>query len=340
MSRPGGSERAALLKRWALEAGFHRAGIARLAPSNRADAFDRWIDRGQHAGMTYLERYREKRLDPRHLLEGARSALAVAMHYAPRAEEDLVRHDSGCDPDQPALGRVARYARGDDYHDVMKPLLRKLGDRIESAFPGTRSRSYVDTGPLLEREIGALAGLGAVGKNTNLLHRDGSYFLLGEILLTLDLEPDEPLADMCGQCTRCLDACPTGAFPEPYVLDANRCISYWTIEHRGEVSPSEDEFYEHWLFGCDICQEVCPWNEHLFKRGGLIHDESWTRPTTRRAALTLGELVEIGREDYVETFRKSPMKRAKLDGLRRNAERLLRAEHRRKARNQPDPEDA
>lgn len=322
------SSREATLKRWALEAGFHRAGIARLAPSAHEAAFGRWLESGHHAGMHYMERYRDRRLDPRKLLDGARSALAVALHYAPADPDDLEARSETADDRgaQPALERVARYARGDDYHDVMKPRLRALGERIERAFPGTRSRSYVDTGPLLEREIAHLAGLGAVGKNTNLLHRDGSYFLLGEILLTLDLEPDEPVTDMCGQCTRCLEACPTQAFPEPYVLDAGRCISYWTIEHRGEVAAHEEEFYEEWLFGCDVCQEVCPWNEHLLKRGGAVHDESWTRPTPAREALRLADVARLDRETYVESFRRSPMKRAKLDGLRRNARLLLAAE--------------
>ena len=214
--------------------------------------------------------------------------------------------------------------REEDYHEVMKARLRSLGDRIEAAFPGTRSRSYVDTGPILERELAARAGLGAVGKNTILLHRQGSWFLIGEILLTLELTPDEPLADMCGSCTRCLDACPTQAFPEPYVLDARKCISYWTIEHRGDIDARDhQQFVGDWVFGCDICQEVCPWNEFHSKRGESAFDEDWARTPAARSLVTLEGLLTMGRDEYVETFRRSPMKRAKLEGLTRNASIVL-----------------
>ncbi len=318
------SDRAQLLKRWALEEGFHRAGVASLEPSRDAEAFDRWIDLGRHAGMRYMERYRDKRLDPATLVDGAKTALVVALHYAP-----LGGHEASAPPEGSVWSKVARYARGDDYHDVMKRRLRRLEERVHEAFPGATSRSFVDTGPLLERELAARAGLGAVGKNTNLLHPDGSWFLLGEVLLSLELEPDEPLADMCGDCTRCLDACPTGALPAPYELDAARCTSYWTIEHRGEISPEDEAFVGDWLFGCDICQEVCPWNEFHAKRGARTFDEEWARLPEARAALSLGDLMGLERPEYVERFRRSPMKRAKLEGLRRNATIVARNRERR-----------
>ena len=317
-------KRASLLKSWALAEGFDRAGIATLEPSEYGTAFDAWIDAGFQAGMEYMTRYREKRHSPASLLEGSRSALVVALHYAPLEQEEVGDHHAETLSRDSLWPRVARYARGDDYHEVMKRRLRRLGERIEEAFPGTRSRSYVDTGPLLERELGARAGLGAIGKNTNLLHRSGSWFLLGEVLLTLDLEPDEPLGDMCGDCVRCLEACPTQAFPEPYVLDAGRCISYWTIEHRGEVPSEHKGKVQDWVFGCDICQEVCPWNEFHEKRGEQTFDAEWARVPERRRALTLSGLLSLERESYTELFRKSPMKRAKLEGLRRNA-RLVKA---------------
>jgi len=298
---------AALLKSWALEAGFDRAGVAALGPPEHGSAFVQWLERGDHAAMGYLERRVEERLDPRRLLPGARSALCVALQYSPLSGEAEATGD--------LWPRVARYARGRDYHDLMGERLKRLGERIESAFPGSATRTYVDTGPVLERELAARAGLGAFGKNTMLLHpRGGSWFLIGELLLTLDLTPDLPLADLCGSCTRCLEACPTGALVGPYRLRSDLCISYWTIEHRGEIPPPAQPLLGGWVFGCDICQEVCPWNA-----APPAADHPELRLPPERAELTLAGLLTLTREEYVERFRGSPMKRAKLEGLRRNA---------------------
>ena len=211
--------------------------------------------------------------------------------------------------------RVARYARGRDYHNLMGKRLRRLAARIRAAVPGCDTRTYVDTGPVLERELAARAGLGVAGKNTCLLGRRGSYLLLGEIFLTLDLAPDAPVADLCGRCTRCLEACPTGALPEPYRLDANRCISYWTIEHRGAIPESFRERIGDWVFGCDVCQEVCPWN--LRPQEPADHPE--LRLTEERAALDLAGLLALDAEGYRRTFQGSAMQRARLSGLKRNA---------------------
>jgi epoxyqueuosine reductase len=300
---------AARLKSWALEAGFDMAGVASLEPSAHGEAFRRWLERGDHAGMEYMARRVELRLAPSEVLAGARSALCVALRYWPLAGEP--------EPEGDLWPRVARYARGRDYHDVMGERLAALGRRIESEFPGTASRWYVDTGPVLERELAARAGLGAVGKNTMLLHPEaGSWFLLGEIFLTLDLAPDVPFADLCGSCTRCLEACPTGALREPYRLDSERCLSYWTIEHRGDFPPAAAEMVVEggWVFGCDACQEVCPWNG---APEPADHPEFQT-PSERRG-LTLADLATLSTERYQALFRGSPMKRAKLAGLQRNA---------------------
>jgi epoxyqueuosine reductase len=301
-----------LLKSWAIEAGFDRAGVASLEPAASGDAFLRWIERGDQAGMHWFTKRIEARLEPASVVPGARSALCVALQYAPLAGED------GTAIPEPAgdlWPGVARYARGLDYHEVMQARLTALEARIVAAFPGTVSRRYVDTGPVLEREMAARAGLGAVGKNTNLLHPEaGSWFLLGELFLGLDLAPDIPLADLCGSCTRCLEACPTGALPEPYRLDSNLCISYWTIEHRGPLPPAVREMVGTWVFGCDICQEVCPWSS---APAAACHPELELPP--QRAELDLAGLLRLGRDEYVERFRGSPMKRAKLAGLQRNA---------------------
>ncbi len=297
---------------WAVEEGFDRAGIAPLRPSDYAEAFLAWLERGEHANLGYLERRSEERLDPRNLFEGAASALCVAQQY----------HPAGADPDPPdgMLGKVARYARGSDYHDTMKARLLRLADRIREAYPEALTRAYVDTGPVLERELAARAGIGSFGKNTNLLHPEaGSWFFLGEIFLNLELAPEgAAIAELCGSCTRCLEACPTGALPAPYRLDANRCISYWTIEHRGWLPEEARSMIGDWLFGCDICQEVCPLND-----GAYVPAAAEFAPDDRRAALTLADLLELSRDDYVEAFRGSPMKRAKLEGLQRNAAVVL-----------------
>jgi epoxyqueuosine reductase len=316
MTAMGPSQRADALKGWALDAGFDRAGVARLEPSGQEAALREWVGRGDPAGMTWMARRLERRLDARELLPGAASALCVALHYHPLAGEGA--------PGGDLWPRVARYARGVDYHDLMGQRLRDLEGRIQEAFPGTRTRRYVDTGPVLERELAARAGLGVQGKNTNLLARDlGSWFLLGEVLLTLELEPDPPVADLCGRCTRCLDHCPTGALPEPFRLDARRCISYWTIEHRGDLPPAAREMVGEWVFGCDVCQEVCPWNVRGDVRGPSLGQVPADHPELRlpaeRRELDLATLLLLPREEYVERFRGSPMKRAKLEGLQRNA---------------------
>ncbi len=306
---PGGEppDRAGRIRRWALEAGFDRAGIAALIPSRHGSALRGWLERGDHAGMEYMRRRLEARLAPARLLPGARSAVCVALQYNPLAGAD--------EPADDLWPRVARYARGRDYHDLMLERLRRLAERVEQAFPGAAWRASVDTGPVLERELAARAGLGAVGKNTNLLHPEaGSWFLLGELFLTLELAPDVAAADLCGSCTLCLEACPTGALSEPYRLDSRRCISYWTIEHRGDLPLEAREMVGDWVFGCDVCQEVCPVNAAA---PAGTHEE--LRLPEARAELDLAALLSISRDDYVERFRGSPMKRAKRQGLQRNA---------------------
>jgi epoxyqueuosine reductase len=301
-------ERAELLKAWALEEGFDRAGVARLERSSNGQAYLRWLERGDQADMAYLTRRVELRPDPTKMLDdGAKTALCVAFQYYPLAGDTA--------PDGDLWPWVARYARGLDYHDLLRRQLQRLAGRITEGFPGSRCRPYVDTGPVLERELGARAGLGAVGKNTNLLDGEtGSWFFLGELILDLDLEPDTPVADLCGSCVACLEACPTGALPEPYRLDSNRCISYWTIEHRGVIPAEVRSILGSWVFGCDICQAVCPVYTEPEAR-----DHLELRLTADRSDLDLVALLTPGRESYVERFRGSPMKRAKQEGLQRNA---------------------
>jgi epoxyqueuosine reductase len=303
--------RSELLRAWAIEAGFDRAGVAEVGPSDHGEAFLSWLRRGDQAGMSWLERRVELRLDPARLLDGCRSALCVALHYAPL--------EGAPEPTGDLWPRVARYARGEDYHAVMGERLERLGARIRDAFPGTRTRAYVDTGPVLERELAQRAGLGRIGKNTNLLHRWGSWFLLGELFLDLEVEPREPLTDMCGSCTRCLDACPTGALPEPYRLDSRRCISYWTIEHRGPLPVEVRASIEDWVFGCDVCQDACPWNALPGRDGVSAHRHPELELPAERAALDLAALLALDGTGHERLLRRTALHRAKPAGLRRNA---------------------
>jgi epoxyqueuosine reductase len=292
---------------WALEEGFDRAGVAVLGPAESADALRAWLERGDHAGLAWMERRSRERSDPRLLLEGARSALCVALQYHPVADREPAPGD--------LWEGVARYARGEDYHLVMEEGLARLAGRVETAFPGARWRAYVDTGPVLERELAARAGLGAIGKNTNLLHPEaGSWFLLGELLLTLEVDPEPAFEDLCGRCTACLDACPTGALPAPYRLDSRRCISYWTIEHRGAIPEAVRPLLGRWVFGCDVCQEVCPANQTA-----AAATEPRLRLPPGRAELDLPALAALSRDEYQERLRRSPLKRTRLEGLKRNA---------------------
>jgi len=312
--------RAGLLKAWAREAGFDRAGVAGIEPIERGDVFLRWLEDGGHAGMEYLRNRVEARLDPARILDGARSVLCVALGYHPLAHPPAPPREPTAAAGGPAAEDdlwpgVAKYAHGRDYHNLMGKRLRKLARRVREGYPGTDTRWYVDTGPVLERELAARAGLGVQGKNTCLLSRQGSWFLLGELFLTLELAPDAPVTDLCGRCTRCLDRCPTGALTEPYRLESDLCISYWTIEHRGAVPEEMREAVGEWVFGCDVCQDVCPWN--VRDREPVDRPELGLPP--ERAELDLIRLLAMSEEEYQERFRGSAMKRARREGLQRNA---------------------
>jgi epoxyqueuosine reductase len=300
-----------LVKAQAYGLGFDLVGIATLGPMETAGAFEAWVEKGYAGEMDYLPRGSPKRRDTRLVFGGATSAIVVGLDYGGR---------------EPG-GPVARYARGDDYHDVMTDRLNELHRwlQIEVGRP-IPGKPYVDTGPILERELAQRAGLGWFGKNTNLVNpRLGSFFFIGSLLVDLDLAPDSPFeADRCGSCTRCLDACPTSAFVEPRVLDATRCISYLTIESKGEIPDTFHEAIGSNVYGCDICQDVCPYNvkfarelrEPAFAARDAIRDKN--------AETLARDLLAMGDEEFRSAFRRSPMKRAKLRGLARNAAVVLR----------------
>jgi epoxyqueuosine reductase len=300
-----------LIKAQGYALGFDLVGITTLGEASTANAFDDWLERGYAGEMSYMSRTAEKRRDSRLPYDGATRAIVVAMNYGGR---------------EPS-GPVARYARGDDYHDLMLERLDQLHRWIETQTGRpVHGKSYVDTGPLLERDLARRAGLGWFGKNTMLINpRAGSYFFLGALLVDLELEVDEPFeSDHCGTCRRCIDACPTGAFVEPRVMDATRCIAYLTIELKGEIPIEMQPLIGEHLYGCDVCQEVCPWNEKF----ALPLREDAFRPRPAIAGMdaqTLAhELLVMSDEDFRHAFAGSPMKRAKLRGLKRNAAVVLR----------------
>jgi len=311
------------VKAFARELGFDLVGVASANPPQHADYFRQWLAAGQHGEMAYLAMRFEERTEPEKYLPGVRSVICVAMNYAvplePIAEADLLHH-----------GRIARYALGDDYHEVMKNRLHSLADFVRQ-IAGGQTRAAVDTAPILEREFAARAGIGWVGKNTCVINPYiGSWTLLGEVLTTIDLTPDVPMTDHCGTCTRCLDACPTHALTAPYQLDATRCISYLTIEHRGEIAPDLQPLIGDWLYGCDICQDVCPHNSKA-----PAATEPTFQPRFPTGSLDLCELEKWTPEDYRTKLRGSAMKRTKLPQLRRNAE-IVRNNARTTASTPPD----
>jgi len=297
----------------ALGVGFDVVGVAPAEPTPESEFLREWIARGYAGEMRYLERRVEERVDPRRLLPGARSIVVVGLVY-----------DPGQRAEAPAgAGRIARYAGGEDYHRVMWERLRALEAGLAALAPGSvRTRSFCDTGPVQERVLAARAGLGWIGKNTCLIHsRLGSYLFLGVVLSDLQLAPGAREPDHCGSCRACLDACPTGAFPEAYVLDATRCISYTTIEARGPIDPELRAGHGDWVFGCDVCQEVCPWNLRSRReipgdpqglRARLRPRPEWTQPGLRW-------ILDLGEEAWREATRRTALRRSKHRGLLRNA---------------------
>ena len=299
------------LKRRAAELGFTLTGACTAVAPLGASRLDEWLARGYAGDMQYLAERREAYSHPRHVLDGVRSLLMLAMPYR-TAEPAAVA---------PGQGRVARYAWGSaDYHDVIRERLHALADYLKELAPGAVTRGVVDTAPLLEREFAQLAGLGWVGKNTLLLNRQaGSYFFLAALLTDQELVYDAPAeADHCGTCTACLEACPTAAFPQPYVLDASRCISYLTIELKEQMPAELRGGVGDWLFGCDVCQEVCPWN-----RFAPLNRQAEFAPVEGMNPVELTELFGLTEDDLRRRFRHTPLWRSHRRGLLRNAAIVL-----------------
>ncbi|HMJ26170.1 MAG TPA: tRNA epoxyqueuosine(34) reductase QueG [Pyrinomonadaceae bacterium] len=304
------AERSAQIKAQALKSGFHKVGIVPAnALSPEHGRLQEWLARGFHGEMKWMARDPEQRTDPRRLFPDARSVMVVALNYYTEHEHSE------------APGKISRYAWGDDYHEVVGDKLRRLLSWIEQQWPEAKGKVCVDIQPAMDKAWAVRAGLGWMGKHTNVITDvAGSWVFIGELLLNLELEYEEQeVADQCGSCTLCIDACPTSAIVEPYVLDANLCISYATIESRAPVlDPNIAAHLEGWLYGCDICQDVCPFNQMT-----PLTKESGFEPRAGSVNASLVEILELTPETYAERFRHSAIKRAKLAGLKRNALSLL-----------------
>jgi epoxyqueuosine reductase len=323
------------LMAYARSLGFERAGVTSAEPLLKEEQFLRsWLDEGRSGEMNYLERQPERRSRPAELLPVAKSVIALAMNYysermSGRGDERTKEStpSSSAPPLFPsAEGRIARYARGRDYHNVISKRLEAFARYLEALAPQERTKIFVDTGPLLERPLAERAGLGFIGKNTMLITKGlGSWVFLANVITTLELPPDAPDDRSCGECRLCIDACPTEAITEPFVLDARRCLSYLTIEHEGPVDPILRRKTEGWIFGCDICQEVCPHNtavERARERGSDRAKETTGNFFSRSPApsLRLAEILSIRHEpEFRSRFAGSPLLRAGRDGLVRSA---------------------
>ncbi|WP_281616132.1 tRNA epoxyqueuosine(34) reductase QueG [Flammeovirga sp. SubArs3] len=295
---------AALIKAEAKRLGFSECGIAKAGfLEEEADHLENWLKQGMHGEMGYMANHFDKRLDPTKLVDGAKSVVVLSYNYFP--EKDFSQQDTY---------KVAKYAYGEDYHYVIKRKLKDLVKFIQSEIGDVNGRVFVDSAPVMERQWAQKAGVGWIGKHSLLLNRQmGSFFFLSELIIDLELEADPPVKDFCGTCTRCIDACPTDAIPQKGVVDGSRCISYLTIELKDQIPTEFQGKMNDWIFGCDICQDVCPWN-----RFSKQHQTPEFNPHENLEGMTKNDWVELTEDVFKELFKKSAVKRTKFEGLQRN----------------------
>ncbi|MBL7818221.1 MAG: tRNA epoxyqueuosine(34) reductase QueG [Saprospiraceae bacterium] len=287
--------------------GFEFVGIAQATQlDEEARRLEAWLNKGLHGSMGYMANHFDKRIDPRKLVEGAKSVISLTYNYFTEQQQS--------DPEAP---KISKYAYGTDYHFVVKDKLKQLLQFISDEIGEVNGRAFVDSAPVLERDWAKHAGVGWIGKNTLLINpRRGSYFFLAELILDLELTTDNPMRDHCGRCRRCIEACPTEAIsPKGYIMDGSKCISYLTIELKADekIPPQYQDQMAGWMFGCDICQDVCPWN-----RFAKQHNEPQFEPHPQLLSMTKEEWLDITEDVFREIFKKSPVKRTKFEGLRRN----------------------
>ena len=296
------------IKSIATEVGFTHFGISDALPLDKErQKLKEWLDHGYHGSMKWMEKKLEWRTNPEAYFPGTRAIISLGVnYYTPN------RHSGAKN-----MGKISNYAWGEDYHDVLGEKLSIMTGKLEKLYPHAKFKSCGDTAPMMEKALAVKAGIGLIGKNTNLLTKEtGSWLFLAEILTDLKLEPDFPVPDFCGSCTICVDSCPTNALVEPYKLDSNLCISYLTIEHRGEFEENTPSL-DGWIYGCDICQEVCPWNSFQTES-----DEYAFQPLELGTELDIEFASTISDDEFRAEFKGSPIKRTKAEGLRRNARNL------------------
>lgn len=299
------------IKLKATELGFSFCGISKAEfLKDEAPRLEEWLKRNYQGRMSYLENHFDKRLDPTLLVPGAKSVISLLYNYYPK--KDLSKETDL---------KIAKYAYGEDYHFVVKDKLKLFFEAIQENIGEVAGRVFVDSAPIMERAWAQKSGLGWIGKNSLLLNRSmGSFFFLAEIIVDLDLEYDGPVKDYCGTCTACMDACPTEAIPEPYVVDGSKCISYFTIELKEEIPTNVQGKFGNWIFGCDICQDVCPWNSFA-----KPHQEARFTPTEDLKKLKTSDWRELTEEVFEKVFKHSPLKRSRHAGLKRNIEFVLKS---------------
>lgn len=304
MASQWAEKRAKLVKEKAQALGFDFCGIAKAEfLEEEAPRLEAWLRQGMQGQMHYMSNHFDKRLDPTKLVEGARSVVTLLYNYYP--EQDL---------SQSKHYKIAKYAYGHDYHFVIKDKLNTLLQQLQEEIGEIQGRVFVDSAPVMERAWAQRSGVGWIGKNSLLLTKQrGSFFFLAELIIDLELAPDGPVKDYCGTCTRCLDACPTDAIVAPYVVDGSKCIAYYTIELKEEIPQEVQGKFENWIFGCDICQDVCPWNRHA-----RPHQELAFSPSTELKSMERRDWEELTEEVFRKVFKKSAVKRAKFKGLQRN----------------------
>ena len=295
--------KAAWIKQEAQDLGFLSCGIAEATfLEEEAPRLEQWLKAGHHGTMHYMERHFDKRLDPRKLVPGARSVISLLYnYYTPQLQSD------------PEAPKISKYAYGTDYHFVLKKKLKTLFQHMQEQFGAIQGRVFVDSAPVMDKAWAVKSGLGWLGKNTNVIApKKGSFFFICEIITDLELEYDAPITDHCGTCTACIDACPTGAL-SPYQIDGSKCISYFTIELKDALPPAMKDQMDHWMFGCDVCQTVCPWN-----RFSQPHQEPQFVPNPDLLSMTQADWVDLTRETFDKVFKSSAVKRTKFEGLKRN----------------------
>ncbi|SMG33822.1 epoxyqueuosine reductase [Marivirga sericea] len=293
-----------IIKSIAAELGFDFCGVSKAGfLEEEAPKLENWLKKGYHGKMQYMENHFDKRLDPTKLVEGAKSVVSLMYNYYP--EQDIAKSDSY---------KLAKYAYGKDYHFVVKDKLKDFMSRIHEEIGEVDGRVFVDSAPVMERQWAAKSGLGWLGKNSLLLNKQrGSFYFLAELIIDLDLQEDGPMQDYCGTCTKCIDACPTDAIVGDTIVDASKCISYLTIELKDDLPKEFSDKMESWVFGCDICQDVCPWN-----RFSRPHKEKAFQPHPLLKEMDKNDWKEMTKEVFNEVFRKSAVKRTKYTGLMRN----------------------